>query len=100
MDHNVSYNCGEFHLHQTKEAEMVTMLMFSTNGSENPTKVTLPFVLASGAIDAGHKPGIALVGDAVVAMKDSFADNIQGMGLPPFKELFAKAVANSVPIYV
>ena len=79
---------------------MATQLYISSNGSENPTKASLPFVLAGGAIDAGHEPAISLVGDAVVAMRDTVADNIQGMGLPPFKELMAKVVEHKVPIYV
>ena len=79
---------------------MASILLMSTNGSENPTKATLPFVMANGAVEAGHDPAVALVGDAVVVLIDSFAENIQGMGLPPFKELLDKAVDNKVPIYV
>jgi predicted peroxiredoxin len=38
--------------------------------------------------------------DAVVVMKDDIAKNIQGVGLPPLKELMDFTVANKVPIYV
>ena len=79
---------------------MARELFFSFNGSENPTKATLPFVLAGGALDAGHEPAIALSGDAVVVIKDAVADNIQRVGLPPLKELLDKAVQNQVPIFV
>ncbi len=79
---------------------MARQLFIGTHGSEDPTRATLPFLMASGALDAGHQPAIVLMGDAVVLLRDTVADNIQGMGLPPFKELLAKAVQNQVPIYV
>ena len=79
---------------------MVRELFIGTHGSENPTKATLPFLLASGALDAGHEPAIILVGDAAVLISDMVADNVQGVGLPPLKELLAKAVQNKVPINV
>ncbi len=79
---------------------MARQLFISTNGSENPTKATLPFLLADGALQAGHEAAIILVGDAVVVMNDAVADSVQGVGLPPLKDLVAKAIENKVPIYV
>ena len=79
---------------------MAKQLYIATHGSEDPTRVTLPFLITSGAIDAGHEPAVILMGDAVVLLRDEVADNVQGVGLPPFKELFSKAVQNQVPIYV
>ena len=79
---------------------MVRQLFISTNGSENPTKATLPFLLADGALQAGHEAAIILLGDAVVVMNDAVVDSIQGVGLPPLKDLVAKAIENKVPIYV
>ena len=79
---------------------MVRQLFIGTHGSEDPTKATLPFLIASGAIDAGHEPAIVLVGDSVVLMDSTVADNVQGVGIPPVKELIAKCVENKVPIYV
>ena len=79
---------------------MARQLFISTNGSENPTKATLPFLLADGALQAGHEAAIILVGDAVVVMNDAVVDSIQGVGLPPLKDLVAKAIENKVPIYV
>ena len=79
---------------------MVRELFIGTHGNEDPTKATLPFLIASGAIDAGHEPGIILVGDSVVVMDSTVADSVQGVGLPPLKELIAKVGGNKVPIYV
>ena len=35
---------------------MGTIMNFSTNGSENPTKAVLPFLSANGAVEAGISP--------------------------------------------
>ena len=79
---------------------MARQLFISANGSENPTKATLPFLLADGALQAGHEAAIILVGDAVVVMNDAVVDSVQGVGLPPLKDLVAKAIENKIPIYV
>ena len=79
---------------------MAKLLFIGLHGSEDPTKATFPFLVAGGALDAGHQVAISLLGDAVVLMSNTVADNIQGVGFPPLKELMAKVVAARVPIYV
>ena len=79
---------------------MATLLYFSTNGSENPTKAVLPFLGANGTVEAGHEAQIVLFGDAVVIMKDVVADSVVPVGWPPLKELMATTIKNGVPIYV
>lgn len=79
---------------------MASALFIGLHGSEDPTKATFPFVMASGALDAGSQAGIILIGDAVVLMNNIVADNVHGVGLPPLKELMAKVVSARVPIYI
>ena len=79
---------------------MASELFIGTHGSEDPTKATLPFLMANGALDAGHQTAIILIGDAVVLMNSTVADSVQGVGFPPLKELMAKIVAAKVPIYI
>ena len=79
---------------------MARELFIGTHGSEDPTKATLPFLLADGAVQAGHEPAIILVGDSVVLMNDAVVDSVQGVGLPPLKDLVAKAIEHKVLIYV
>jgi uncharacterized protein involved in oxidation of intracellular sulfur len=79
---------------------MSSELFIGLHGSEDPTKATLPFLMANGAMGAGHQTAIVLIGDAVVLMNSTVADNVQGVGFPPLKELMAKVFAAKVPIYI
>lgn len=79
---------------------MAKELFIGLHGSEDPTKATFPFLTANGAIEAGHQAAIILMGDAVVLMSNTVAENVHGVGFPPLKELMAKVVAAKVPIYI
>jgi predicted peroxiredoxin len=79
---------------------MASELFIGLHGSEDPTKATLPFLMANAALDTGYETAILLIGDAVVLMNSTVADNVQGVGFPPLKELMAKVFAAKVPIYI
>lgn len=71
----------------------------SSHGTENPTRATLPFLMAKGANEAGHEVEIALMGDSVVLFNDVMASSVQGVGMPPLKELMQFARDNHIPVY-
>jgi predicted peroxiredoxin len=79
---------------------MATILYIGTFGSDDPTRATMPFLMATGALEAGHQPRIALAGEAAYLMKDYIADQVAGVGLAPLRELLPKLIEHSVPIYV
>lgn len=79
---------------------MASELFIGLHGSEDPTKATFPFVMANGALDAGYQTAIILLGDAVVLMNDTVAENVHGVGFPPLKELMDKVFAARIPIYI
>jgi predicted peroxiredoxin len=79
---------------------MAKILINTTWGSDDPTRATLAFVGAQGFLDAGHDVGIALLGEAAYLMKDYIVDQIDGVGWPPLKELFPKAIESGASIYV
>jgi predicted peroxiredoxin len=79
---------------------MASELFIGLHGSEDPTKAGFPFILAGAAVDAGHKTAIILLGDAVMLMNNTVADNVQGVGFPPLKEAMAKVFAAKVPIHI
>ncbi len=79
---------------------MAKILYMGSNGSENPTKSVFPFILANGAVEAGHQAEIQLFGDSVVLMKDAVANSVVPVGWPPLKDIMATTISNKVPIYV
>ena len=79
---------------------MSTILYVGTSGTNDPTRATLPFLLASGAVDEGFQAGIALLGEAAYLMKDVIAGQIHGVGFPPLIDLLEKVKESQVPIYV
>lgn len=79
---------------------MASELYIGLHGSEDPTKATLPFLMASGALDAGYQTAIILIGDAVVLMNNAVSESVHGVGFPPLKELMTKIFKAKVPIYI
>ena len=61
-----------------------------------PAKATMPFVGVSSALDKGHETALILSGDATLLFKDEIANGIQGLGMPPLKDLMATAVQANV----
>lgn len=79
---------------------MPKILITGTHGPEDPTRASLPFHIARGAVEAGFEAAVVLAADAPLVLKDAVRDAIQGVGMPALKELFAFAVANNVRVYV
>jgi uncharacterized protein involved in oxidation of intracellular sulfur len=79
---------------------MAKLLYVGTHGTDDPTRATFPFLMAKGAIEAGHETGIILMGEAAPLIKDSIAGHVQGIGVPPLKELMEFLVQRNVRISV
>ncbi len=79
---------------------MARILIVTSHGSDDPTRATIPFVAAVGALEAGHEPEIALMGEATYLMKSYVAEQIQGVGWPRLTELWGKLTAQGVKIHV
>ena len=79
---------------------MGTILFSSTYGTDDPTRATLPFLGALGALEAGHQPHINLQGEATFLMKDYLVEQIHGVGWPPLAELMAKVIDQNIPISI
>ena len=79
---------------------MVKVLFVGTHGTDDPTRATFPFMEAKGAIEAGHETGIILMMEAAPLIKDHIAAQVQGIGVPPLKELMDFLVARDVRISV
>jgi hypothetical protein len=72
-----------------------------TTGTDDPTKASLPLHLAAnGSVEVGHDTSVLLAGDATELL---FGDNLaqmQGIGVPPVRELMTKLRDHAVPVYV
>ncbi len=79
---------------------MAKILFIGTHGTDDPTRVTFPFMEAKGAIEAGHETGIILMLEAAPLIKDHIAAQVQGIGVPPLKQLRAWPFARNVRISV
>jgi predicted peroxiredoxin len=72
-----------------------------TTGTDDPTKASLPIHLAAnGSVEVGHDSALILVGDATEMLFGDNLDQMQGIGVPPVRELLAKLRDHSVPVYV
>jgi predicted peroxiredoxin len=76
------------------------ILFVGTHGTDDPTKATFPFLLAKGAIEAGHETGIILQGEAAPLIKDNIAAQVHGIGVPTLTELMQFLVQKNVRITV
>jgi uncharacterized protein involved in oxidation of intracellular sulfur len=79
---------------------MGKILCVGTFATDDPTRATMPFIAASGAIDRGHEPMIVLMGEGVYLMKEGVADAVQGIGFPPLRKFLDKMIEHEVPFYL
>jgi len=79
---------------------MARILSVATHATDDPTKATLAFITAVGAMGADKECTIVLLGEAVTIVKEPVAKGIHGVGFPPLPELIAKVVQAKIPVYV
>ena len=73
----------------------------ATSGAGDATRASIPLHLAvNGSIEAGQTAGIVLAGDAAELMNADVREGLEGIGLPPIRELFAKVRKHEVPVFV
>jgi uncharacterized protein len=76
-------------------------LYMSTAGSSDPTRASVPLHLAvNGSLEVGHDVSVILAGDATELLQAAVRDSLEGVGVPPVRELLAKAQQHNLPIYV
>jgi predicted peroxiredoxin len=79
----------------------VRVLYLATSGSEDPTKASIPLhIAANGSVEAGQECAVVLAGDATELVSREAAERIEGVGVPPARELFRKLLDNEVPVFV
>ena len=77
------------------------MLYIATTGSSDPTRASIPLHLAAnGSIEAGQTAGIVIAGDAAEQLDAETRERLEGVGLPPARELWAKVRQHEIPVFV
>jgi predicted peroxiredoxin len=76
-------------------------LYIATKGSDDPTGASIPLHLAAnGSLEVGHEVSVLLAGDASEVVIGARAETIQGVGVPPMRDLLAKLKAGGATVYV
>jgi len=74
---------------------------FVSAGMADPTRASIPLHLAAnGSIEVGQETAIILGGDATELLVGDNAERVEGIGVPPARELLAKLRDHAVPVFV
>ena len=77
------------------------VLFLTTTGASDPTRASIPMhIAANGSLEVGQEPEVVLAGDAAEIILGDSLDKIEGVGIPPMRELVAKLRDNGIPFYV
>ena len=77
------------------------VLYLATAGTADATRASLPLhIAANGSVEASQEAAVALAGDATELVVQATANGVEGIGVPPARDLFAKLVEHGVPVYV
>ena len=80
---------------------LMRTLYMATAGTSDPTRASIPIHLAvNGSLEVGHDVGVVLAGDATELLKTAVRERLEGVGVPPVRDLLAKAQQHNLPIYV
>ena len=77
------------------------ILYLATAGALDPTRASIPpHIAANGSVGEGQECAVVLVGDGTELVSRENAEQIEGVGIPPTRELLQKLIDNQVPVYV
>jgi predicted peroxiredoxin len=74
---------------------------FVSAGTADATRASIPLHLAAnGSVEVGQEASIVLGGDAAELLLGDNAEQLEGVGVPPARELLAKLRDHAVPVFV
>lgn len=77
------------------------VLYLAATGASDATRASIPLhVAANGSVEAGQECAVVLVGDATELVSRETAERVEGVGVPPVRELVRKLLDNEVPVFV
>jgi predicted peroxiredoxin len=77
------------------------IVYMATAGSKDPTRASIPWHLAvNGSIEVGQEAAVVLAGDATELLVGTTAESLEGLGVPPMRELLGKARDLGMTVHV
>ena len=84
----------------TLKIKKMKILVHITQGSENPTRAALGFLVAKTAIEEGYTVTLFLAGDAVNLLQDSVLNTLIGAGTGKLREHYDAIVEGNGKFYL
>ncbi len=77
------------------------LLYIVPKGTDDATLASVPLhIAANGSVDLGQEVSVVLAGDATDLVIGDNAQHLEGVGVPPARELLGKLREHKVPVYV
>jgi predicted peroxiredoxin len=77
------------------------LLYIVTKGTNDATLASVPLhIAANGSLEVGQEVSVVLAGDATELVIGENALHVEGVGVPPMRELLSKLEEHRVPVYV
>ena len=77
------------------------ILYLAASGPTDPTRASIPLhIAANGSVGEGQECAVVLVGDATDLISREKAERVEGVGIPPTKDLLQKLLDSRVPVFV
>jgi predicted peroxiredoxin len=74
---------------------------FVTRGAGDPTAASIPLhMAANGSLEVGHDVAVVFAGDGAEAVIGDNAGTIEGVGVPPMRDLLTKLKDGGATVYV
>ena len=74
---------------------------FASAGTADATRASIPLHLAAnGSLEVGQDTSIILGGDATELLLGDNIETIEGVGVPPLRDLLNKLRDHEVPVFV
>ena len=77
------------------------MLYIVTKGIDDATLASVPLhIAANGSLEVGQEVSVVLAGDATDLVGGEHVQAVEGLGVPPMRELLDKLREHEVPVHV
>jgi predicted peroxiredoxin len=77
------------------------LLYIVTKGTDDATLASVPLhIAANGSLEVGQEVSVVLAGDGTDLVIGDNAQQMEGVGVPPMRELVSKLKEHQVPVYV